>query len=202
MGFPRRLHYQTWAVGIVSSGDNSWSFYIYVQSTAGSSENGFDIRTGPPGQSEESDVNDQKNHTWNSGGSMVFSRRAYPMNNSEGVAATVYLTQVPETAAGMTLLVRHFDNDDDNTSVPYYLETASGGDWNVATGKLSGSGVWYSSSTNAPDVIHIPERGTAAYNSVFGGGRQSAWLKADYPSTIQQDSSVWELLYIRPRLLQ
>jgi len=182
--------------------DGSRNFYLYVQTIDGSSENGFDIRTGPPGQAEEPNVNEQQIYSWDSGGSMVFARRAYPMNNADIGTYWVYLTQVPENAAGMTLYVRHFDNDGDNQSIPYYLEDASGTNYLVATGKLSGSGRWYCSDTNRADVISIPAKGTPLYETVFGGDRKSAWLKGQYPMTIRQDTSVWELLYIRPRLLK
>jgi hypothetical protein len=186
------------------SADNGggWSFYLYVQSTGGSSENGFDIRTGPPGQSEESDVNDQMNHTWNSDGSMVFTRRAYPFNNNSDQGYVMFLTQVPESAAGSTLLIRHFDNDADRVLIPYYLVDSGGNDVNIANGKLSGSGTWFSSDKTSPDAIQIPARGTALYNQIFPAGVTSTWLKARYNTVIPQDSSVWELLYIRPRLLR
>jgi len=177
--------------------DNSWSFYLYVLSVAGSSENGFDIRTGPPGQNEEADVNDQKNHTWNSGGSMVFARRAYPMNLAEQTNFYVNFTQVPESAAGMTLIIHHFDNDDGTTQIPYYLEDKWGNLVLMATGILSGNGVW-----GTDDAILIPARGTADYDRFFDSGHRSAWLKALYRANIAQDTSVWELLYIRPRLVR
>ena len=177
--------------------DNSWNFYLYVQSISGSSENGFDIRTGPPGQNEESDVNDQKYHSWNSGGSMVFARRAYPMNLAMQTSFYVNLTQVPESAAGMTLIARHFDNDDSNTDVPYYMEDKWGNLVLMATGKLSGNGTW-----GTDDAIVIPARGTAQYDQFFDATHGSAWLKARYVANIAQDTSVWELLYIRPRLLR
>lgn len=186
------------------SADNGggWNFYLYVQSTGASSENGYDIRTGPPGQSEESGVNDQMNHTWNSGGSMVFARRAYPFNNDSNQGYMVFLTQVPETAAGSTLLIRHFDNDADKVPVPYYLVDGSGNDVNVANGELSGNGTWFASDKTGPDAIQIPVRGTALYNQIFPAGTTSTWLKGQYNTVIPQDSSVWELLYIRPRLLR
>lgn len=124
------------------------------------------------------------------------------MNNADQGTFWVYITQVPESAAGMTLFVRHFDNDGDNLSIPYYLEDTLGTNRLLATGKLSGSGRWYSTMTGAADVIQIPARGTPLYETIFGGGRKSAWLKGQYPLTIRQDTSVWELLYIRPRLLR
>jgi len=181
-----------------------WSFYLYVKSLSGSSENGFDIRSGPPGQSEESDANDQPNHSWRTGGTMIFARRSYPWNNNASANFTVYLTQVPENAAGTTLLVRHFDNDNDTHTIPYSLQDPGGTDWSVATGQQSGSGVWWSSSPGfaGGDKIQIPARGTTLYNKIFPSGVKTAWLKAQYDEAIAQDSSVWELLYIRPRLLK
>ncbi len=187
-----------------SENGGGWSFYLYVQSISGSSENGFDIRSGPPGQDEEADANDQQNHSWNTGGTMIFARRSYPWNNNASANFTVYLTQVPESAAGTTLLVRHFDNDYDQHTIPYYLQDPSGTDWSVATGQQSGNGVWWSSdpSYSGGDRIQIPARGTSLYNQIFPPGVKTAWLKARYDEAIAQDSSVWELLYIRPRLLK
>lgn len=186
------------------SADNGggWNFYLYVQSTGGSSENGYDIRTGPPGQSEEPNVNQQSSYTWNSGGSMVFARRAYPFNNDSNQGYMVYLTQVPVTAAGSTLLIRHFDNDADRVPVPYYLVDGSGNDVNIANGELSGNGTWFASDRSGPDAVQIPARGTALFDQIFPAGVTSTWLKAKYNTVIPQDSSVWELLYIRPRLLR
>jgi hypothetical protein len=181
--------------------DGSRYFYLYVESTAGSSENNFDIRTGPPGQAQEADVNEQQSFTWSSGGSGVYAKRAFPMNNAELGTFRVYLTQVPANAAGQTLLVRHFDNDCNpgsmNCSIPYYLHTTDGADVAIGTGTLTGNGVWASG-----DSIAIPAKGTALYDQVFPPGADSAWLVADYPPTISQDTSVWELIYIRPRLIQ
>lgn len=182
--------------------DGGWYFYIYVKSVSGSSENNFDIRTGPPGQTEEADVNDQQNHTWNSGGSTVYAKRAYPMNNADQGTFWVYLTQVPANAAGQQLQVRHFDNDGNNTAVPYYLERPDGTNVQIATGALSGNDSWYPTSSGAADLVQLPDKSSAIYSQVYPAGRNSAWLKAQYPLTIGQDTSVWELIYIRPRLIQ
>jgi Flp pilus assembly protein TadG len=178
--------------------DGGWYFYLYVQSTAGSSENNFDIRTGRPGQTEEDDVNEQQGFTWNSGGSAVYAKRAYPMNNAELGTFRVYVTQVPANAAGQILQVRHFDNDcSSGCTFPYYLRNTSGTDIAIGTGRLSGNDTW-----GTVDNIAIPDKGTALYNQVFPSGAASAWLVADYPPTIAQDTSVWELMYLRPRLIQ
>ncbi len=181
--------------------DGSWYFYLYVTTLAGSSENNFDIRTGPPGQVEEIDVNDQQNHAWNSGGTMVFAKRAYPMNNTVAQSFNVFLTQVPANAAGQALQVRHYDNDcAGGCGIPYCLETITGTCLSVGSGTLSANDSW-----GATDTVQIPAKGTPEYASVFGVGptaRNSAWLKADYTVTFAQDTSVWELIYVRPRLLQ
>lgn len=182
--------------------DGSRFFYIYARSTAGSSENNFDIRTGPPGQiaaGEHVWTQHEADHAWESGGSAIYAKRAYPMNNA-GVATslTVYLTQVPANAAGQTLQVRHFDNDcSSNCGLEFYLEDPSGNLVTVATGQVSGNNTW-----GQTDSVLIPERGTPAYSQVFPPGTESAWLRLRYPPTIAQDTSVWELIYVRPRLIR
>ncbi len=177
--------------------DGGWYFYLYVTTLSGSSENNFDIRTGPPGQVEETDVNDQQNHVWNSGGTAVYAKRAYPMNNTLAQQFTVYLTQVPVHAAGQTLEVRHFDNDcSSGCSIPYYLQKPDGSLVQIATGQLSGNDQWTS------DFVPLPGPADPLFTQVFPPGTQSAWLRADYNVTFAQDTSVWELIYVRPRLIQ
>lgn len=118
--------------------NGSFYFYLYVSTSAGSSENDFDIRVGPKTTnyaqgyncrslsgwsasspsicySNEQFYQQSRTNTglqdWDSGGAQVFAKRALPLNLATGAAFPMLYTQVSEKAAGQTLAIKHFDQD-------------------------------------------------------------------------------------------
>jgi len=192
--------------------DGSWNFYLYVRCTSGASENNFDIRTGPP-QVIADEINmtpgsihyhrqvDLSTYNWNSGGTYAFAVRAMPINFNYNTMETRYLTFVPPEAAGQKLIVRHFDNDyPDHRSISYYLKDVPTAVWS-ATGNLSGNNEWYGSNTTVQgDVLTLPPIGSSAW--ISGTETVGRWLAADYQAPFAQDTSVWELIYPRARLIK
>jgi hypothetical protein len=113
-------------------------FYIYVNTSAGSSENNFDLRVGPKntnytqGYTCNNLSNPNTNicfantqyfqqvssasppNDWDNGGNspaVVFAKRALPLNLDTGDHFPMLFTQVNKNAAGQTLAIRHFDQD-------------------------------------------------------------------------------------------
>jgi hypothetical protein len=160
------------------------------------------------------DVNQQAGFSWDSGGTSIYVKRAYPMNTAAGSTFDVYMTQVPKNAAGQVLRVRHFDNDNGgHATINYYLgknlaackalaataATSNADCIRVAQGNLSGQDEWYGADGDA-DSIALPAKGTGNFATAFGA-QDSAVLMARYP-TGSQDTSIWELIYVRPRLIE
>lgn len=125
--------------------DGSMYFYLYVQTSQGSSENDYDLRVGPAGAnhdagfdcrtisarwsatynnvcySNEQFYRQNKNMgqaDWVDGGARVFAKRALPINLATGAAFPMLYTQVSEKAAGQTLAIKHFDQDCSNCTSP------------------------------------------------------------------------------------
>jgi hypothetical protein len=141
------------------------NFRLNVTSTDGSSENGFDLRAGPP-RSGSTAFNPNN-------GTSITAQGHLPMNFNESGQATVTLGYVPVEAAGSQLTIRKFDTDVGSTQVTYTCDTLPG---MTFPGVLSGQGEF------ATDNLTIP--------SSYTGG---TW-KATY-SAGAQDTSVWDMAY-------
>ncbi|MGH2371519.1 MAG: hypothetical protein ACRDI2_25385, partial [Chloroflexota bacterium] len=198
--------------------NGGWYFYLYVKSMVGASENNFSVRTGPPGQARPFNVNEQNAFPWTSGGTNVYAKRAYPMNTAVGAEWDVYMTQVPANAAGQVLHVRHFDNDAGGADIHYYLgrtmadcgaladaypATSGPNCILAASGSLAGGNRWHPNDPNGDayaDEVQLPAKDTAEFTNAFDTA-DSALLMARY-TTFTQDTSVWELVYVWPRLIE
>jgi hypothetical protein len=117
--------------------DGSFYFYIYVSTSAGSSENNFDLRVGPRNNNYTNGYNctslsnpntnacfantqymleslGTSQADWDNGGNspaVVFAKRAMSLNLDTGDHFPMLFTQVNKNAAGQTLAIRHFDQD-------------------------------------------------------------------------------------------
>lgn len=209
--------------------NNGMYFYLYVKGTSGSSENNHDIRVGPPQDyhdcSTPCDVNTQYRDgvpNWVTGGAQVLVKRALPLNlltgqnlgGGYGVAFPMLFTQVSEYASGQTLRVRHFDQDGNGGlgSVMRYqmqlcgcTDTANDACFtDVGTGWVGGNDTWTDGNPNHElELVTIPSE-TSAYfrNPSTGQQCESSWLRMyRYPS-YAQDTTVWEMPFLRPRLIR
>lgn len=136
------------------------NFRINVKSTAGASENGFDLRAGPANAT-----------TWNkNNGTSITADGHLPMNFNTAGTVTVNLGTVPVQAANSQLIITKFDTDVGSKSVTYQCSTLPGMSW---SGTLSGQG------TFATDQIQVPSNYTTAGNwtatYAAGSGDTSVW---------------------------
>jgi len=204
-------------------------FYLYVQSLAGSSENNFDLRVGPPDLNPAQNcappasaygpcyVNEQYRTNvadWDSGGATIFAKRALPLNLDTGDSFPLAFTQVSKNAAGQTLGIRHFDQDCNNGCgypMQYQMQLCDCPDpndpncWeNIATGHVGPNDGWVASGYADPEPVQIPVEGTSQYSHFFGsdGHCPTSWLRIETNPSYSQDSTVWEMPFIRPRLIK
>ncbi len=231
-------------------GSGGFYFYLYVQGMAGSSENNYDLRVGPPqtgynctaplsaAGKERCYVNklyfDQMNDSniadWNDGGALLFAKHSLPLNLDTGTSFPPVLTQINKTAAGQILGVKHFDMDQGPTPLYYQMqkcnvsartgctplsnnncwgdipnpETGNARTWGYASANDSWNEAWPSGSNPVPEFLYIPYEGAPGYSTFFGpnGECATSWMRIqNYPS-FSQDTSVWELPFIRPRLIK
>lgn len=206
-------------------------FYLYVQGVAGSSENNYDLRVGPPelnggGCAIPCYVNQlyfSNAPAWNDGGVKIFAKRALPLNLDTGTQFPVVLSQISKFAAGQVLGVRHFDMDCTGSGtcsfqMRYQMQKCGCTDlsndncWadltdpngNPAIGHPSDNDTWFYGSYPDTERVQIPFEGTTAYSTFFGNSGQcsTSWLRIyRYPS-YSQDTTVWELPFLRPRLIR
>lgn len=166
---------------------------------------------------------------WTDGGVRIFAKRALPLNLDTGTQFPMRLTQVNKNAAGQVLQVRHFDQDcggaypcnspastmtyqmqicdspygpDDDRSYDS-VHTPNGA---VVYGHMSANDLWDDGTNIAKELVQIPTESNIAgsdYVKFFGAdGHCSSWLRIyRYPSSAN-DTSVWEIPYIRPRLIK
>lgn len=205
-------------------------FYLYVQGIAGSSENAFDLRVGPPQANHDCStpcyVNRQYMDNvadWDDGGAKIFAKRALPLNLNTGDAFPLAFTQVSKFAAGQTLGVRHFDQDCNggcsstpNMQYQMSLCPAVSGQgqctnlndptcWeNIGTGWVGDNDSWNWGTNADPEPVYIPFEGTAQYGRLFGSGGECSvsWLRIQSNPSYSTDTSVWEMPFIRPRLVR
>lgn len=142
---------------------------LNVQTTDGSSENGFDLRAGPPHPP-------MTEAEWSSAyGTMVpmSAPGRMPMNFNSNGLVVIDLGFVPKGAT--QVFVRKFDTDIGGRNIVYRCSTLS----QTFNGVTSGNGEWVT------DTIPIP----ANYNGGF-------WT-ASYEASAQ-DTSAWEMTYAGP----
>ncbi len=155
---------------------------------------------------------------WNDGGARIFAKRALPLNLDTGDSFPLTLAQISKNAAGQNLGIRHFDQDDNGgvgSPMTYQmqlcnpppacvslLDLACWGD--VATGNVGPNNGWSSPGYPDPDRVRIPLEGTAQYTLFFGASGQcpSSWLRIKANPSYSGDSTVWEMPFIRPRLIK
>jgi Flp pilus assembly protein TadG len=114
--------------------DEPNAFRINVQSIAGASENGFNLRAGPPrGANEDFDPNN---------GTDITGSGRLPINFNTSGTVTVQLGYVPATATQIT--VDKFDTDVGSKSVIY------------TDGTYSYTGVLTKNDEFLPDVLQLP----------------------------------------------
>ncbi len=142
------------------------NFRLNVVSTAGASENGFDLRVGP--KRTGAAVFDPLN------GTSIAADGHLPMNFNQDGTVNIALGTLPVEAAGGTLEIRKFDTDVGAKSITYTCSTLPGKSW---PGTLSSDG------TFATDTINVPSNYTVA-------GVWSATYQAG-----TGDTSVWDMSY-------
>ena len=170
---------QSW--GADSAADDEWvnfmttnrrnypgqNFRLNVRSTAGSSENGFDLRVGPKRLTSLTPF-DPLN------GTTIAADGHLPMNFNTSGTVNIALGTLPVEAAGGTLDIRKFDTDVGAKSITYTCSTLPGKSW---SGTLSGDG------TFATDTINVPTSYTTA----------GVWYASYTAGT--GDTSVWDMSY-------
>ena len=143
------------------------NFRLNATTTAGSSENGFNLRVSKQGKNGAPPVFDPDN------GTSISATGHLPMNFNYGGYSNIVLGDVPTEAAGGQLEVRKFDTDVGSQSVIYTCSSLPGQSF---PGVLSGNGEF------TTDYITLPANYTAG-----------TWT-ASYTAGAQ-DTSVWEMAY-------
>ncbi len=149
------------------------NFRLNVRSTAGSSENGFDLRAGPKRTPSAPNWNPEN-------GSTIQAQGHLPINFNISGTTKMTLGRVPAVAGGGELVITKFDTDINSKSIKYTCDKIVGpqdGGW---YGTLSTDG------TFATDTIRIPD----AYKNINSPG---TWY-AEYVAG-DQDTSVWDMSY-------
>ncbi|MFA6449614.1 MAG: pilus assembly protein TadG-related protein [bacterium] len=132
-------------------------YRLNVQSSDGSSENGFNLRAGPPVS------------TFNpNNGTSITAIGAMPMNFNGSGAVTVVLGTVGAEAAGAKMHINKFDTDVGAKSITYRCDSLAS-QW---SGILSDNGKW------KEDIISIPDGYTGGkWTATYTAGLQdtSVW---------------------------
>ena len=153
-----------WSFNLTTHGYGKYR--INVQTLNGSSENGFNLRAGPP----DACTGDQADW-YPDNGTEITALGTLPINFNQDGTVNVDLGYIPPEAAGFDVYINKFDTDVGAKSVRYYDEY--GNQW---PGLLSGNG------TFKLDVITMPEG--------YPGGR----IFAEYVAGCQ-DTSSWQLYF-------
>lgn len=180
------MKWLNFASGDISSlGAGPWRFRLNVKSTDGSSENGFNLRAGPPHDSNNAmnyangDTPAQrlaKDTNWNTANgnlTEITATGCVPINFNTSGSVTMTLGTVPREAAGSNLSIGKFDTDVGAGNIVY---TCSSLPNQTFTGRLSSNGTW------AFDSIALPANyTTGVWSATYTAG--------------QQDTSVWKMSY-------
>lgn len=149
---------------------------LQVISTAGSSENGFDLRV------SQAAVPTSGTDPFNtSNGSNITAQGHLPINFNQGGSTVLTLGHIPAEAAGGSMTITKFDTDvtqSGTANTVYYKcnPPAPGQPANGFIGKLSGQGEYVA------DTLQLPAN--------YAGGVWTATYTAG-----QQDTSVWDMSY-------
>jgi hypothetical protein len=130
------------------------NYRLNMTATDGSSENGFNLRAGPPGGAFNPD-----------NGTSVTANGALPINFNNSGTVTVNLGYVDALAAGQNMHINKFDTDVGAKYIQYACDSL-GGTW---AGTLSSDGAW------REDIVQIPE--------AYSGGNWSATYYAGLQDT-------------------
>ncbi len=147
------------------------NYYLNAKTTDGSSENGFDLRAGPPHDPGLDDS--QWNQQYGSQVPMTAGGRM-PMNFNKDGQVEFALGYVPGEAE--TMFVKKFDTDVGGRNIVYKCS-----DGRTFTGVTAGNGEWVT------DAISLPED--------YQGG---LWTATYYASS--QDTSSWAMTYSGPSI--
>ncbi|MCD6217685.1 hypothetical protein J7L05_07470 [bacterium] len=146
-----------WEINLAAWGTGDYR--INVKTIDGSSENGFNLRAGPP--REEEDEFDSSN------GTSITATGNLPMNFNTSGTVDINLGEIPPEAAGFDVYVDKFDTDVGAKTVSYYDDL--GNSW---PGQLSGNGTW------KLDVLTMPDGypGSTLYAQYQAGSQDtSVW---------------------------
>jgi hypothetical protein len=151
-------------------------YRLNVLSTDGSSENGFNLRAGPP---NDLDSRGSEEATWSSrygskaANPVITATGNLPMNFNVTGTVNVTLGYVPTEAKGGSLFINKFDTDVDAKSVTYRCTSLPN---QTFAGTLSSDGTW------KLDTIALP--------STYTGGIWTANYQAG-----RGDTSVWSMTF-------
>jgi hypothetical protein len=207
--------------------DGGMSFYLYVKGVAGSSENSYDLRAGPPQVNSCADPNArhcQINNQyydhffsgwpdWHDGGARIYAKRALPLNAISAAGYPFILTQVHKNQAGETLGVRHFDQDCNRgcgSPMQYQMQICGCTDLNdpdcwsdIAPGFVGPNDGWVVDPNPDPEPVAIPIEGTAQYELFFGSAGQcpTSHLRIEQNPSYSNDTTTWEVPLFDKRML-
>jgi hypothetical protein len=151
---------------------------------------------------------------WQDGGARIFAKRALPLNLVTGASFPLAFTQVSKNAAGQTLGIRHFDQDCNNgcgSIMQYQMQICGCTDlnnpacWsNITQGYVGDNDSWSDGVHLDPEPVALPFEGTPQYDLFFGSAGQcpTSWLRIQRNPSYSGDTTVWEMPYIRPRLIK
>lgn len=155
---------------------------------------------------------------WNTGGASVFAKRAMALNLDTGTQFPMLFTQVSKNAAGQTLGIRHFDQDcnsnggcDPPITMTYQMQKCGATDLNndasfadVATGYVGNNDAWVCAPGACPDPegVLIPNENSQFFKASDGTICATSWLRLKKDPSYTQDTTVWEMPFIRPRLVK
>jgi hypothetical protein len=144
------------------------NYRLNIKSTDGSSENGFNLRAGPP---HDPEMTDQQWHDqYGENGTNITATGRLPMNFTKSGTVTVKLGFVDERIAGGKMFIEKFDTDIGSKSITYTCDSLPGQSW---TGTLADNGEW-----GPVDTIDLPETykgGNWSATYVAGAADTSAW---------------------------
>jgi hypothetical protein len=148
------------------------------------------------------------------GGARIFAKRALPLNLLTGAQFPLMMTQVSKHAGGQTLGVRHFDQDCNRgcgSPMQYQMQICGCTDLNdpdcwsdIAVGYVGPNNGWVQSPNPDPELVPIPVEGTAEYTLFFGNAGQcdTSWMRIEANPSYSNDTTVWEIPFMRPRLIR
>ena len=164
---------------------------------------------------------------WRDGGARILAKRALPLNLGTGPSFPLAFTQINKNAAGQVLGIRHFDQDGNNgygSAMQYQMQICGCTDlnnpacWsNIAQGAVGPNNDWACPSAQGDSgcppasLLWIPSRSnisdtrappsTTSSSEVQASALHRGSASRQNPS-YSGDTTVWEMPYIRPRLIK